>query len=127
MRALAFLFIRVIYGLAGTAARRSNRKTGRGVPFVRFSMMMTKPPCTPAVAPPVSRRPTAPAPVLQPVPAAVPAPQPEPANLGPLNLGLPIGTPAPEFELPALTGEMRWLQALRAEGKDLLLIFSSPT
>ena len=46
--------------------------------------------------------------------------------IGPLDIGLPIGTPAPSFELPSLTGEKRSLQSLRAGGCDVVLIFSSP-
>jgi peroxiredoxin len=42
-----------------------------------------------------------------------------------MGIGLPIGTPAPEFELPGLTGEKRSLQSLRELG-DVLLVFSSP-
>ncbi len=38
--------------------------------------------------------------------------------------GLPIGTPAPDFELPDLAGVRRNLSEFR--GKDLLLIFFSP-
>jgi uncharacterized membrane protein YphA (DoxX/SURF4 family)/peroxiredoxin len=43
-----------------------------------------------------------------------------------MGVGLPAGTPAPEFELPAITGETRSLQSLRERGRDILLIFSSP-
>jgi peroxiredoxin len=43
-----------------------------------------------------------------------------------MGIGLPIGTPAPEFELPGITGEKRSLASLRQEGKDVLLVFSSP-
>jgi peroxiredoxin len=46
--------------------------------------------------------------------------------LGPLDIGLPIGTPAPDFELPGITGEKRSLKSLLAGGKDLVLIFTSP-
>lgn len=42
------------------------------------------------------------------------------------GIGLPAGTPAPEFQLPALSGETRSLRSLQAGGNDLLLIFSSP-
>src|SRR5262249_3592973 len=38
--------------------------------------------------------------------------------------GLPIGTPAPEFELPDLVGVRRKLSEFR--GQDVLLIFFSP-
>jgi peroxiredoxin len=40
--------------------------------------------------------------------------------------GLPTGTPAPEFALPCLTGEVRPLQSLREQGKTICLVFSSP-
>ena len=42
-----------------------------------------------------------------------------------MNVGLPIGTPAPEFELPGLDGEKHSLRSLRELG-DVLLVFSSP-
>jgi uncharacterized membrane protein YphA (DoxX/SURF4 family)/peroxiredoxin len=71
------------------------------------------------------------APVVQrPVqrPVRRPAPPPRPAM--PVSrangIGLPIGTPAPDFELSGLNGEKRSLQSLRGQGKDVLLIFSSP-
>jgi peroxiredoxin len=48
-----------------------------------------------------------------------------PANVVPID-GLPIGTPAPEFTLPSLTGENRSLQSLREQGKTICLIISSP-
>src|SRR5262245_37340616 len=38
--------------------------------------------------------------------------------------GLPVGTPAPDFELPDLTGVRRKLSEFR--GKDVLLIFFNP-
>ena len=57
--------------------------------------------------------------------APVPAESVEPARRQPLDIGLPIGTPAPEFELPGLDGEKHSLQSLRAHG-DVLLVFSSP-
>lgn len=50
---------------------------------------------------------------------------PAPANLVPID-GLPIGTPAPEFALPNITGENRSLQSLREPGKTICLMFSSP-
>jgi peroxiredoxin/uncharacterized membrane protein YphA (DoxX/SURF4 family) len=50
-------------------------------------------------------------------PARIPAP-PEP--------GLPVGTPAPAFSLPGLYGETLTLEALRAAGKPVLLVFSDP-
>jgi methylamine dehydrogenase accessory protein MauD len=59
---------------------------------------------------------------------AKPRPQPRPAPAGPVarGIGFPIGTPAPEFELPDLNGEKRSLQSLRAQGRNVLLIFLSP-
>ena len=41
--------------------------------------------------------------------------------------GLPIGTPAPSFQLPGLHGETMTLDALRAAGKPVMLVFSDPT
>jgi len=40
--------------------------------------------------------------------------------------GLAVGTPAPSFTLPTLTGESISLEALRALGKLVMLIFSDP-
>lgn len=40
--------------------------------------------------------------------------------------GLPVGSPAPSFELPLLSGERLTLDALRKGGKPVLLIFSDP-
>ena len=51
---------------------------------------------------------------------------PEPAANNALGIGLPIGTPAPEFELPGMNGEKRSSQSLRKQGRDVLLVFSSP-
>jgi peroxiredoxin len=42
------------------------------------------------------------------------------------GIGLPIGTPAPEFELPAISGEKWSLHALREKHQNLMLIFTSP-
>jgi len=52
-----------------------------------------------------------------------PAPGRFPAASG---IGLPTGTPAPEFELPSLSGETQSLRSLRDGGRKVLLIFSSP-
>lgn len=48
------------------------------------------------------------------------------AALGPdfPGVGLPEGTPAPSFRLGGLHGEVLTLDALRAEGKPVLLVFS---
>ena len=51
-------------------------------------------------------------------PAAAAAPPPPP--------GLPVGSPAPAFSLSGLHGETMTLDALRAAGKPVLLIFSDP-
>lgn len=63
-------------------------------------------------------------------PAAAPRtptpPVPEPPAKVALGIGLPVGTAAPEFELPGLSGEKRTLRSLRGHGKDVLLVFSSP-
>lgn len=40
-----------------------------------------------------------------------------------LPRGLPLGAPAPEFELPATSGELRSLASLRARGRPALLLF----
>jgi hypothetical protein len=58
-------------------------------------------------------------------PPARPA-RPSRAIISVSGIGLPIGTPAPEFELPGLTGEQRSLQSLRSGGSDVMLVFSSP-
>jgi peroxiredoxin/uncharacterized membrane protein YphA (DoxX/SURF4 family) len=57
---------------------------------------------------------------------APPAESLEPAKIAAMGIGLPIGTPAPEFELPGMTGEERSLQSLRKQGRDVMLVFSSP-
>lgn len=83
----------------------------------------------------------------EPVPAAPPAarktapankpkkllPAPEVQPLSPAmrkllegGAGLPIGTPAPQFALPAITGERRSLMSLRSQGKTICLVFASP-
>jgi methylamine dehydrogenase accessory protein MauD len=40
--------------------------------------------------------------------------------------GLPIGTTAPEFALPTVSGEQLSLQSLRGQGKTICLMFTSP-
>ena len=47
------------------------------------------------------------------------APAPDPA-------GLPVGTEAPEFELPALSGDTITLAARREPGKPVVLLFTDP-
>jgi methylamine dehydrogenase accessory protein MauD len=42
------------------------------------------------------------------------------------SVGLPIGSTAPDFELPDLRGEMLTLASLRASGKPVMLLFTDP-
>jgi peroxiredoxin len=42
------------------------------------------------------------------------------------DIGFPIGTPAPGFELPDLEGRRHSLDSLRASGTPVLLVFTSP-
>ena len=49
----------------------------------------------------------------------------EPRNVIPFD-GLPIGTPAPEFTIPSITGQQQSLESLRGAGKTVCLVFSSP-
>ena len=65
---------------------------------------------------PVRRRP------MRPQPAPPPELPPSTAQ----GIGLPVGTPAPAFELPSITGDRRSLASLLAQGSDLLLVFLSP-
>jgi methylamine dehydrogenase accessory protein MauD len=46
-------------------------------------------------------------------------------NTGPAQ-GLPVGAPAPRFQLPSLEGDALTLDALRAPGKPVLLLFTAP-
>jgi peroxiredoxin/uncharacterized membrane protein YphA (DoxX/SURF4 family) len=54
-------------------------------------------------------------------PEVAPAAQPEMPQPG-----LPVGTPAPPFLLPGLYGETLTLDALRARGKPVVLLFTDP-
>jgi thiol-disulfide isomerase/thioredoxin/uncharacterized membrane protein YphA (DoxX/SURF4 family) len=45
----------------------------------------------------------------------------------PASFGLPVGSPAPRFTLPDLHGSMVTLDDLLAEGKPVMLVFTSPT
>jgi peroxiredoxin len=54
-----------------------------------------------------------------------PLPAPTESAASPVT-GLPVGTPAPAFALSTLTGERVTLEALRALGKPVVLIFSDP-
>ena len=42
------------------------------------------------------------------------------------TVGLPIGSTAPDFELPDLHGEMLTLASLRSSGKPVMLLFTDP-
>ena len=53
-------------------------------------------------------------------PAEAEAPQAEP------EVGLPVGTEAPAFSLQGLYGETLTLEALRARGKPVMLLFTDP-
>jgi uncharacterized membrane protein YphA (DoxX/SURF4 family)/peroxiredoxin len=70
---------------------------------------------------PVQRKaaPAPQAPKIQPRSAAV-------RRLLEAGTGLPAGTPAPEFSLPALTGQGCSLHSLREQGKTICLVFASP-
>lgn len=46
--------------------------------------------------------------------------------IGAQGIGLPVGAPAPDFELPSITGERRSMKSLCQQGREVLLIFSSP-
>jgi methylamine dehydrogenase accessory protein MauD len=48
------------------------------------------------------------------------------AAAGPAPLGIPVGEPAPEFELEDLEGRPRSLEQLRSGGKPVLLLFTNP-
>ncbi len=65
-------------------------------------------------------------PTQRPIRRTAPAPRPAPAISVAEGIGLPIGAPAPEFELPGLNGEKRSLRSLLEQGRDVLLVFSSP-
>jgi peroxiredoxin/uncharacterized membrane protein YphA (DoxX/SURF4 family) len=67
-----------------------------------------------------------PAPLRRKPPMPAQTRRPAPARVHTKGIGLPIGSAAPDFELPGLNGEKRSLQSLRDGGKDVLLVFSSP-
>ncbi len=41
--------------------------------------------------------------------------------------GLPVGTPAPELEIPGLEGEPVTLRSLRTQSRDIVLLFTDPS
>ncbi len=57
--------------------------------------------------------------------ADLPTTAPSPAH-GAFEDGLPVGTPAPEFNLAALAGGHTGLISLRAAGAPVMLLFSNP-
>jgi methylamine dehydrogenase accessory protein MauD len=59
-------------------------------------------------------------------PREEPAENPIPEGPFPAGIGLPLGTPAPEFELPDLDGRKHSFVSVREPGKPVLLVFSSP-
>src|SRR5262245_44693115 len=61
-----------------------------------------------------------PAPPAVPTPSLAPAPTPAPAPAPSAPSSLPLGSPAPDFELPDLNGGRRSLAQFR--GKKLLLL-----
>jgi len=121
------------YLTLGVEGRKIAAVATGAVGFFVFGLLLRSRPkresITPELAPAVNDEeedqepgPTAPAKAR-----AAPIPQPpEPATRGALGIGLPIGTPAPEFELPGMNGEKRSSQSLRKQGRDVLLVFSSP-
>lgn len=56
------------------------------------------------------------------------APQEQSSSVttGARGIGLAVGTPAPDFELPSITGEKHSMKSLWEQGKDVVLVFSSP-
>lgn len=58
-------------------------------------------------------------------PGEEPLPSPRSQRPAPV-LGLPVGSPAPAFTLPDLNGSSVSLDALRATGKPVMLLFSDP-
>jgi peroxiredoxin/uncharacterized membrane protein YphA (DoxX/SURF4 family) len=107
---VGFLFLRAITGARPKVAEPET-------PSEPFSLenFWSDEPVPPAPPPPRPRS-------VEPVPEAPPA---LPAREV-LNIGLPIGTPAPEFDLPGMNGENRSLESLRSSGRDVMLVFSSP-
>ncbi|HTW63399.1 MAG TPA: MauE/DoxX family redox-associated membrane protein [Bryobacteraceae bacterium] len=103
------------------AAELEQEEEPASVPDEAPSPELSEPqPCAPrATAPAVKRAKTLPAPEVQPLTAAM-------KKLLEAGDGLPIGTPAPQFALPAVNGERRSLLALRSQGKTICLVFASP-
>ncbi|MGH3086726.1 MAG: MauE/DoxX family redox-associated membrane protein [Rubrobacteraceae bacterium] len=55
-----------------------------------------------------------------------PAVEERPGSFDEQEAGLPMGSPAPDFNLPGLYGETRTLDSLRAPDKPVLLFFTAP-
>ena len=108
---MGFLFLRAI-----TGARKKSDEPETAIPSFSLEGLWGSEP-EPAVAP-----------VSAPRAAEVAAEEPAAASSGKvvLGIGLPVGTAAPEFELPGMDGEKRTLASLRKSGRDVLLVFSSP-
>jgi len=97
---------------------------GAGAAFFLLLRAFRRPESKEPAEPEESEDAGAPEPHVKPVPQAPADPRPEKSF--PTGIGLPVGTPAPEFALASVTGEQRSLQSLREEGKPIFLIFSSP-
>lgn len=108
---LGFLFLRV---LVGSRQKPEPVETSFSLPFFAEDEGEDEPDQAPAER-------AAPRPAPRPAPV-----EPSSSTPRPLDIGLPPGTPAPEFELPSINGDKRSLQSLRAGGRDVVLIFSSP-
>ncbi|MCC6942981.1 MAG: redoxin domain-containing protein, partial [Thermomicrobiales bacterium] len=57
---------------------------------------------------------------------AAPAAAPAAAAPTPAPAGLPVGSPAPSFKLEGIYGETMTLDALKAQGKPIMLLFTDP-
>ena len=108
---------RVALVLAGVACLVFFRLVDRARP--RPESVVTEAPIAPPAArprPPAPRRPMPPPPPRE----------PEPERIYPRGVGLDIGTPAPPFALPGISGRTHSLDSLRVPGKTLMLLFTSP-
>jgi peroxiredoxin/uncharacterized membrane protein YphA (DoxX/SURF4 family) len=57
---------------------------------------------------------------------AADSPDSVPASAAGAALGLPVHTPAPNFQLTGVDGETRTLEELRSQGRAVMLIFTDP-
>ena len=105
---------------------------GAAVCMIAWVALKSKPRPQPAAAPVTEEEEEPPAveeSVARPKPRTPPPPaglEPAPPVKVPLGIGLPVGTTAPSFALPTVNGEKRSLESLRGQGRDVLLVFSSP-